>query len=198
MIAPLAPEALILETDRLRLTPMTMDDTDIATTLLTDARVMKYVTEEPETAESVLDHMPDAIRRGAGGRLGIGTVSRKDTGEKLGDAILLPVPIETDDTEWETVVPERWPDAQIEVGYLLRPDQWGQGFATEACKCLIDFLFANSGLDEIVATTDPENTRSHNVLQKNGLRPVGIQRAYAWDNVLWFEITRAEWIDRTG
>lgn len=197
MISALSQHNLVLETDRLILAPMTLKDIDIALELLCDARVMKYVTGHPETEADVRADMPNAVRRGAGGRIGIWSATRKDTGQKIGDGVLLPVPIETDDTEWDTVVADRWPQAQIEVGYLLIPDAWGQGYATEMCARLLRFMFEHSALSKIVATTDPDNVKSHNVLGKNGLRPIGLKRAYAWDDVLWFEITRSDWMRRT-
>ena len=58
---------------------------------------------------------------------------------------------------------------------------------------LLRFAFEMTELPEVVATTDPDNKNSQKVLQKCGMRPIGFKRAYAWDDVAWFEITRAEW-----
>lgn len=193
MIQPLEASAQAFETMRLRLTPMTLDDLDLATALLCDPQVMRYVGGTAMTAEAAAAHMPDAVRKGAGGRLGIWTASLKDSGEKIGDGVLLPLPIESDDTDWTQVRPERYPDAHIEVGYLLRPAFWGQGFATEICTGLLRFGFENTDLDEIYAVTDPDNTASQNVLGKAGLRGLAPRRAYAEDDLPWFRITRAEW-----
>lgn len=194
MITRLPPEALVLETERLRLTPFTTADIDIATEVLCDPRVMHYVSEAPETPKSVAVHMNKAIQRGAGGRIGIWAITCKDTGRKIGDGVLLPVPIEQDDTDWSLVVPEAYPPgAQIEVGYLLIPDAWGQGFATEVCGRLLRFAFEETDLPEVVATTDPDNTASQHVLQKCGLQSIGVHRAYGYDDVAWFRITRIEW-----
>lgn len=197
MITPLADSAQVLETDRLRLAPLTMEDLPLAQSLLGDIRVMRYVSGQAETPEQVAAHMPNAVRKGAGGRLGIWSIALKETGEKIGDTVLLPLPIETDDTEWQMVVPERYPDAFIEVGYLLKPAFWGQGYATEACMRLLQFGFEYTSLDAIYAVTDPENLNSQNVLRKCGLRDLGRRRAYASDDVSWFEITRDVW-DRRG
>ena len=196
MIRPLPPEALVLETPRLRLAPLTLADVDLATALLSDPRVMEYIAE-PMTPEAVSEHMANATRRGAGGRLGIWCVRRKDTGEKIGDGVLLPVPIDGDDTDWSLLVPEAYPADQIEVGYLLVPSAWGQGFATEICARLLRFFFRHTTLPEVVATTDPENHRSQRVLRKCGMRPLGVRRAYGYDKVQWFEMTRAEWAARS-
>lgn len=192
MITPLSFDELTLETDRLRLTPMQPEDVDISKAVLCDAQVMRYV-DDPMTPDAVEDDMINSVKRGAGGRIGLWVVTQKETGKKIGTSVLMPVPIEHDDYDWLLLVPDTYPDAQIEVGYLFVPDAWNQGFATEACTRLVRFAFEETALAEIVATTDPENVRSHNVLQKSGLRKIGFKRAYAWDDVLWFDLTREQW-----
>ncbi len=196
MITPLSETEQVFETDRLRFTPMTLADIDLAHDLLTDIRVMRYVGGEAEVPEQVEAHMLDAVRKGAGGRIGIWTVRLRSSGEKIGDAVLLPLPIENDDTEWHTIVPDRYPDANIETGYLLKPAFWGKGYATEICTQMLRFGFNKTDLDAIYATTDPENVASQNVLRKCGLTSLGKRRAYASDDVSWFRITRTEWLAR--
>ena len=196
MITPLPPEDLILETERLRLRPFTSNDEDIAQDVLTDAEVMKYVTGEPMTREEVVKDMKNVVKRGAGGRLGIWCAELKDTGEKIGDGVLTPIPIELDDTDWSQLVPDAYPDDQIEVGYLLKRSAWGQGYATEICKRLLRFGFEMTSLDIIVACTDPDNKASQHVLRKSGMYDYGIGRAYR-EAVSWFELPRADWVARS-
>lgn len=197
MITPLSDEALILDTDRLRLTPFSSEDADIARRLLGDPKVMRYVAD-PLTRDEVEDHMANAIRRGAGGRIGIWCVSRKDTGEKIGDCVLTPLPIDSGDIDWEQVTPDSYPHDEIEIGYLLVPEVWGQGFATELCARLLRFAFEQTALRRVVAVTDRGNANSQHVLQKCGLRPTGPRRAYAEDDCSGFEIMREEWAARFG
>ncbi|MFK7836521.1 MAG: GNAT family N-acetyltransferase [Sulfitobacter sp.] len=101
-------------------------------------------------------------------------------------------PIETDDTDWSLMVEDCYPDAEIEVGYMLLPDAWGHGFATEICARLLHFGFENTPLGEIKATTDPENAASQRVLKKCGLADQGLRRAYATE-CSGFGITRESW-----
>ncbi|MEO1140469.1 MAG: GNAT family N-acetyltransferase [Pseudomonadota bacterium] len=192
MIRSLSSDALVLETKRLRLRPFCDQDLDIAQAILCDPKVMHYVADAM-TPDAVERHMKDAVKRGAGGRIGIWSIQRKDTGQKIGDGVLTPVPIDDDDIDWTQVVPDAYPRDQIEVGYMLLPDAWGQGFATEACARLLKFAFEMTTLSEVVATTDPDNAKSQHVLQKCGMRPIGTKRAYGYDDVSWFEMTRADW-----
>ncbi|MEN3109700.1 GNAT family N-acetyltransferase [Uliginosibacterium paludis] len=82
------------------------------------------------------------------------------------------------------------PDGQIEpeVKYALRRSHWGQGFATEAVRGLIDHAHRRLGIDFLIATIAPANLASHRVLLKAGMRcgdllqdPDGTQtRAFHW------------------
>ena len=177
MIAPLPHDALVLETERLRLTPFSFADEDIARAVLCDPRVMRYVADAM-TAEEVTEMMPDATRRGAGGRIGMWCATRKDSGAKIGDGVLMPLPIDDHESDWSQLAVDAYPANQIEVGYLLVPSAWGQGFATEICTRLLRFAFEQTVLPEVVAVTDPDNAKSQRVLTKCGMRPLGLRRAW--------------------
>lgn len=185
---------LVLETERLLLRPLELADVDLGITLFTDPVVTKYAGRT-YTPEEVAEQMPTVVRRCAGGAIGIWCVTDKATDEKLGTAILLPLPVELDDTDWDLVQGEGYPDAEIEVGYILKPSAWGKGYATEACTRLITFAFEETALDEVVAVTAPENKASQNVLKKSGLTFEGTRRAYMND-CPGFRITRAQWLER--
>ncbi|MCD0470741.1 GNAT family N-acetyltransferase [Flavobacterium sp. JAS] len=58
--------------------------------------------------------------------------------------------------------------SQIEIGYVLSREYWGKGIATEVCKALTQYSFANTNTKEVVAITDLNNSGSQNVLQKAG------------------------------
>ena len=51
------------------------------------------------------------------------------------------------------------------VGYLLAPDAWGQGFATEALTAIVD-VAARIGVTRLFAPCHPENRSSQRVLEK--------------------------------
>jgi ribosomal-protein-alanine N-acetyltransferase len=58
--------------------------------------------------------------------------------------------------------------SQIEIGYVLSREYWGKGIATEVCKALTQYSFANTNTNEVVAITDINNSGSQHVLQKSG------------------------------
>ncbi|MEO5939856.1 MAG: GNAT family N-acetyltransferase [Candidatus Limnocylindrales bacterium] len=57
----------------------------------------------------------------------------------------------------------------VEVGWRLRPDAWGHGFATEAALAALRFGFEELDLAEIVSFTVPANVRSRAVMARIGL-----------------------------
>ena len=182
---------LVLTTERLLLTPLCEADVDIAIELWTDPAVVRYVCE-PMSEEEVRDDMTNATKRGGNGCIGIWCVSDRLTSEKYGDAYLLPMPIDEDDTDWNLLVPGVMPAGDIEIGYFLKCSAWGRGFATEVCKRLIRFAFEETSLKEVVATLDEGNQNSRNVLEKAGFSYAGRIRAYGKDGP-HFRISREEW-----
>lgn len=61
-------------------------------------------------------------------------------------------------------------DAQIEIGYTLAPDFQGHGYATEALKEVIHYLFADLNKNRIIASVDPNHKKSIRLLEKMGMR----------------------------
>lgn len=57
----------------------------------------------------------------------------------------------------------------VEVGWRLTADRWGAGYATEASAAALAWGFDSLDLDEIVAFTVPENTRSRAVMERLGM-----------------------------
>ena len=58
---------------------------------------------------------------------------------------------------------------EAEVKYAYLRCVWGQGIATEALVGLIRYGVQEHGIRYIIATTAPENTASHRVLEKAGM-----------------------------
>ena len=53
------------------------------------------------------------------------------------------------------------------LGYLVEPDERGNGYATEAIRIIVDYLFLNRDIVRIQAETDPCNMAGIRVLEKN-------------------------------
>ncbi len=64
-----------------------------------------------------------------------------------------------------------------EIGYIMRRDAWGQGYAREAVSAVIDYGFGELGLRRIIADTDPDNAGSNRLLETLGFTCEGRLRA---------------------
>jgi ribosomal-protein-alanine N-acetyltransferase len=60
-----------------------------------------------------------------------------------------------------------------EIGFILHPRCWGQGFAAEACLAVIAHVFATYALDAITADVDPRNEASLRLLGRLGFVETG-------------------------
>ena len=70
----------------------------------------------------------------------------------------------------------RRPSGAVEMGYWIARQHWGQGFATEACRALIEIARALK-LARIEASHFVDNPASGRVLEKLGFIPTGMSAA---------------------
>jgi RimJ/RimL family protein N-acetyltransferase len=129
-----------------------------------DPDVMRYIGDgKPSTRAQVAARIrlvPRVYRLYPG--LGTWRASRRDTGAFVGWFSLKYIP--------DTV--------EVEVGYRLLREAWGQGLATEGARELVRYGFDTVGLYRIIGITHPDNVASQNVLMKCGLAPAGWGRYY--------------------
>ena len=60
-----------------------------------------------------------------------------------------------------------------DFGFMIHPDFWGRGFATEASKAFIDYAFSQTAATELTADVDPRNSASLRTLAKLGFAETG-------------------------
>lgn len=60
---------------------------------------------------------------------------------------------------------------ELEIGYRLHPDYWGQGLATEAAQAVRDYGFNQLRLPRLISLIHPDNAASRRVAVKNGMTP---------------------------
>ncbi len=59
---------------------------------------------------------------------------------------------------------------EVEVGYALMPEYWGQGIATEIAQTSVKIAFEILGLDNVVSFTSTTNIASQRVIEKAGFK----------------------------
>lgn len=62
----------------------------------------------------------------------------------------------------------RDPIHKISIGYRLLRERWGRGIASETVRMLVNWLYTETDIEIITASTLPENKASAAVLKKNG------------------------------
>ena len=60
-------------------------------------------------------------------------------------------------------------DGEIEIGWRLREDAWGQGYAKEAAQAALDWAWANLDCDRVISFTIPANAASWGLMQRLGM-----------------------------
>jgi [ribosomal protein S5]-alanine N-acetyltransferase len=84
------------------------------------------------------------------------------------------------------------------LGYAIRADQWGHGYATDAVHTLADFGFRQLGLHRVSAAIGPDNAASIRVAERLGMRYEGRIRDHvftngAWRDSLLYSVLDREW-----
>jgi len=72
-----------------------------------------------------------------------------------------------------------------EVGYILRPEYWKNGYASEILRALLAFGFGPLGLHRVYGKCDELNTASARVMEKGGLAYEGTLREDVWLRDHW-------------
>ena len=169
------------ESERLRLSAGTLDDTDTFHALWTDAGVRRYLWDDRvirrEVAEEVIY---ESVQTFADAGYGQWLVSLKEDGAVIGFCGLKSNPCAPQD---------------IELLYGLYPAFWGKGYAVEASREILDHAFNALGLAYLVAEMDTPNAASARVAEKLGMR---FEKEYTRNNLptLRYVLDAAAWRDR--
>jgi RimJ/RimL family protein N-acetyltransferase len=57
---------------------------------------------------------------------------------------------------------------EIELGWVIVPERWGQGLATELARASLEVVFGSLALRDVIAYTQPDNLASRRVMEKAG------------------------------
>ena len=152
----------VLETSRLILREFRTDDADALALVLSDPETMRFYPAAYDRA-GVENWIARNLRRYADDGHGLWAMILKATGELIGDCGLTVQDVDG--------------SSEIEIGYHVRRDLWGQGLATEAARACRDYGFARLPVEHLISLIRPENLSSRRVAEKNGM-------------TIWKEVTR--------
>lgn len=91
--------------------------------------------------------------------------------------------------------PAGWPG--FEIGWTLRRESWGRGYATEGARRALEYGFTEMDREHVISLIHPENRASISVAERLGEKVEGRTDALGHD-VLIYGISRADWLGRSG
>jgi RimJ/RimL family protein N-acetyltransferase len=175
---PLATQRLVLR----RLAP---DDAEAFFAYKSLPECVRYQFWRPATLEETRQRIRDmeGVRPNEPGQWLQLAICLKDTGALVGD---IGMHFSADD------------DAQAEIGYTLDPARWGRGYATEAARAVVGYLFGMLKKHRVTASADPRNGSSLAVLERLGFRreahfPKSILMHGEWCDDVVYAMLREEW-----
>ena len=147
-------QGLILETPRLCLRRFTVADTDPLLAVLGDPVAMEFYPA-PYDRQGVEDWISRNLERYRRDGHGLWAMVLKHSGEVIGDCGCSMQEVEGRN--------------HVEIGYHVRRDLWGFGYATEAARACKNYAFRTLGAPRVISMIRPQNIRSRSVAEKNGM-----------------------------
>ena len=187
-----------LESDRLVLRRVTPDDLPFYTRLHALPKVAEHLypggrPHSPEETKAWMEYTLASYEQLA---LGYLAVVRKEDGALIGRCGLMDMVVESATPEHG--IRKGWfgregaPTGvsvtfETELGYTFDPAAWGQGFASEAARCVRDYARDVLRLPYTISAILPQNARSRRVAERLGARAAGQMEVVglAWDRYLW-------------
>jgi RimJ/RimL family protein N-acetyltransferase len=149
----------MIETERLILRPVEPRDRAQMWAQLRDPAVMTYLLPVPDDA--AYDAM---VERYAGYERDLGytfwAIERRGDGAVIGTCGLKPG------------APDTPIAGQVEIGWRLAREAWGQGYAREAAQATLDWAWTNLDTPSVVAITVPDNAASWGLMERLGMTRV--------------------------
>jgi [ribosomal protein S5]-alanine N-acetyltransferase len=145
---------VIVETPRLALRTLGMEDAPELQILFSDPEVMRFydgLRDLTATRAWIARHTAFYRTRGCG----VWGVEAKGAPELLGYCGLIPQDVEGEE--------------ELEIGYLLGRRHWGHGYATEAAAACRDVAFDRFAVPRVVSLIAPANARSIAVARRVGM-----------------------------
>jgi RimJ/RimL family protein N-acetyltransferase len=168
----------VLNSTRLRLEPFDERHLDGLYAMNSDPEVMRYISGRPETLEETRAMVARVQGRWAQRGYDWWSLIDTQTGELVGAAGLYHLGQD--------------PANAHEIGWRLRREHWGHGLALEAARTILQHAFTTVGAPLVCAIRHPDNLASARVMDKLGMRPVGVQ-IWNGSQVEVHELARAAW-----
>ncbi|MGH9760891.1 MAG: GNAT family N-acetyltransferase [Blastocatellia bacterium] len=166
-----------LTTERLLLRPWRAEDFEDYARMQADPDVLRYIGDgQPQNRADAWRNLAMVVGHWVLRGFGIWAIEERSSGRLAGRAGLHQ--------------PEGWPG--FEAGWLLAPEFWGKGYASEAARASLKYAFTELGREHVISLIVPENARSIKVAERIGERLEGKTEVFGRE-VLIFGIDKATW-----
>jgi len=146
----------ILETERLLLRHLVLEDLDDLFRLYQDPEIRRHYPDGVKTYDETKEELEWFLNgHPEHPELGLWATIHKESGKFIGRCGLLP---------WEIDG-----KLEVEVAYLLDKAFWHQGLATEAARSILTYAFDKLELERIICLIEPDNVASQNVAKRIGM-----------------------------
>ncbi|WKA54653.1 GNAT family N-acetyltransferase [Planococcus shixiaomingii] len=146
-----------IQTARLEMRPYQDEDFEFLCSLFSDPEVVRFIgdgkTRDRDGAMQFLYWIYRSYKTDP--KLGLRVLVRKKDLKLVGHAGLVPQTINGAE--------------ELEIGYWIAREHWGQGYATEAAKALKEYGSHKLGKERFVSLIQPENVASRKVAERIGL-----------------------------
>jgi RimJ/RimL family protein N-acetyltransferase len=145
---------IVLETERMTLRQMDMQDVANLRGIFSDPEAMRYypsTKDDAETRRWIKTNIDSYALFG----IGLWIATLKDSQQFVGQCGLVVQDVEG--------------SMEIEIGYLFLRTFWGQGLATEAARACRDYGFDQLGFTRLVSLIHVRNMASRRVAEKVGM-----------------------------
>lgn len=151
-----------LQTARLLLRPFAQSDVEAIYILQSNPRVLRYWDSPPWSERARANAFISACRKmeeeGSGARFAIET---RENGAFVGWCSMF---------RWNPVY------RSLGIGYCFDEPAWGNGYATEAVRAMLQWAYGVLDLNRVEAELDTRNAASARVLEKLGFEREGLRR----------------------
>jgi RimJ/RimL family protein N-acetyltransferase len=150
-----------LETPRIKLREMNFEDENNVVELDSDPEVMRYISDRKPSSRSEVRgalERTQLLYEKHQGRFGFWAAIEKSSNLFMGWFHFRPAKSDPENVK------------RIELGYRLKREFWGKGYATEGSEALIKKGFNELQVEQVFAITMKENIASQKVMEKAGLK----------------------------
>ena len=163
------PLRVLLQTERLLLCTWSAEDTEVLLALSRDPEVMRFFPGPAprEQIEALVGRQQEALAAGRPGLYAVHTRETEPGGSRCIGFVGIMVP------RFRAPFMEPFTASAtpcVEIGWRLRRDAWGRGYASEAAREVLRHGFETLGLPEVVSFTAVVNEPSRAVMRRIGMR----------------------------